>query len=110
MSQKNDLFAPVKALFGLVDLSLALLGLSFVGLLIFDAYTSRSNLPEATWYAIRRNPPAYPQEIATDIERMRDEIHAEIREELENSETGCISFANVQNAICVGPRQTVRMF
>lgn len=132
MSQKNDFFAPIKLLWGLIDSGIGILGLVLIGLLIWDAIKSQSNLPESTWYTLRRTPPAYPQEIHHDvriqqatylddlqaeIDRLRAELedskaqaYAEIREELENSKTGCISFANIPNAICLGPRQTVQAF
>lgn len=101
-----------------LDVFLASLGLVFIGLIVWDSYRSASHFPEGLWYTVSRNPDSYPAEIKADINQIRldadqkleiraAEITEQIRKQIEDSNTGCISFSGLPNAICFGARQTV---
>jgi bifunctional DNA-binding transcriptional regulator/antitoxin component of YhaV-PrlF toxin-antitoxin module len=100
-----------------LDLFLCLIGFTFIVVVVWDCYKSASHLPEGLWYVLRRTPDAYPAEIRTDINQIQvtadqklearsAEIAEEIRKQIEDSNTGCISFSGLPNAVCFGAKQT----
>ena len=107
-----------------IDFTLSIMGFLFVALIGVDIARSESFLPEGILYTIFRTTETYPQEVSreieavqsevddirrqseVDLEQARREIAEQILRELEAERTGCISFAGMPNAICLGPRQT----
>jgi hypothetical protein len=100
-----------------LDIFLCLIGLAFIGVVAWDCYKSASHLPEGLWYVFRRAPDAYPADIQTNINQIQitadkklearaAEITGEIRKQVEDSKTGCISISGFPNLLCVGAKQT----
>ncbi len=100
-----------------LDLLLSIAGILFLALLGMDLWKSDSIIPEGLIYTILRSPEAYPSAVREDIKEIQlsadreleartVEMSGEIRKQIEESKTGCVSFRGLPNAICVGTKQT----